>query len=96
MADIKSDFCGASQKATALKKTTSKLAQTILVVNDNQTTISGNINAQEAIQQAQETARQVAEAVTAASSNLQSVAEEFQVLDQQVGQNFLQSLGGLK
>ncbi|MGX7417537.1 TIGR04197 family type VII secretion effector [Carnobacterium gallinarum] len=95
MVGIKSDFGGANQKATALKSATDKLVQSTSVTNDTQTTVLGNANAQEVIQQAQETARQVAEAIISASSNLQSVAEGFQELDQQVGQRFLQSLGGL-
>lgn len=76
MTGIKSNFGNASQKATALKNATDKLIQHTSITNDNQTTVSGNLCAQEVIQQAQETARQVAEAVLTASSNLQSVAED--------------------
>lgn len=94
MTGIKSNFGNASQKATALKNATDKLIQPTSISNDNQTTVSGNLRAQEVIQQAQETARQVAEAILTASSNLQSVAEGFQAMDQQIEQSLSQSLGG--
>ncbi|MFD1899199.1 TIGR04197 family type VII secretion effector [Enterococcus termitis] len=55
----------------------------------------GNDNAQEAITTAQETATKIAQAIFAASSNLQSVAKDFEALDQTVANTIFKPLGGL-
>lgn len=96
MDTIKSDFSGASQKATALKTATKELTQTSTITTDNQTTVSGNKNAQEVIQLAQTSAAAIANAVNQAATNLQSVASEFEAVDQQLSTSFSQPLGGLK
>lgn len=93
---IKSDFTGASQKATALKNATNHLVQPTTVTKDTQTTVAGNANAQEAIAAAQETATQIAQAVALAATNLQSVAKEFEAVDQSITTTLLQPLGGSK
>jgi type VII secretion effector (TIGR04197 family) len=90
---IKSDFTGASQKATALKSATDKLIQSASITEDTKTTVAGNTNAQEAIATAQETATQIAQAIFLASSNLQSVAKEFEALDQKVALTMMQPFG---
>ncbi|MTD40260.1 TIGR04197 family type VII secretion effector [Erwinia sp. CPCC 100877] len=90
---IQSDFTGASQKATALKGATDKLIQSASITKDTQTTVAGNTNAQEAITTAQETATKIAQAVFQASSNLQSVAKEFEALDQRVANTMIRGLG---
>lgn len=92
---IKSDFGGAQEKATALKNATDNILQSTSLTNDTQTTVSGNINAQEAITAAQETAKQIAAAISLASVNIQSVAEDFEVLDQSISQTMRLSIGGL-
>lgn len=92
---ILSDLAGASQKATALKNAADKLIQQSNINNDTQTTVAGNTNAQEALAAAQETAAKTAQAVFAASNNLQSVAEDFQALDVNVANTMFKPLGGL-
>ncbi|MGX7203139.1 type VII secretion effector [Enterococcus plantarum] len=92
---IQSDLAGASQKATALKNATDKLIQQSNINSDTQTTVVGNDNAQEAITTAQETATKIAQAVFLASSNLQSVAKDFEALDQTVANTIFKPLGGL-
>lgn len=92
---IQSDFAGASQKATALKGATDKLIQSSSITKDTQTTVTGNTNAQEAITTAQETAKKIAQAVFQASSNLQSVAKDFEAMDQNVANTMFNSLEGL-
>jgi type VII secretion effector (TIGR04197 family) len=93
---IQSDLAGASQKATALKNATDKLIQSSSVLEDTQTTVAGNTNAQEVIKLAQETATQIAQAVFFASSNLQSVAKDFEAMDENVANTMFNSLGGLE
>lgn len=65
MPDIKSDLSGAQQKATALKSATDIMIQSSSITNetDTQTTVAGNTNAQEAIQIAQGTAKQISLAI---------------------------------
>lgn len=92
---IQSDLAGASQKATALKSATDRLIQQSSINNDTQTTVVGNDNAHEAITTAQETATKIAQAVFAASSNLQSVAKDFEVLDQTVANTLFKPIAGL-
>lgn len=92
---IQSDLAGASQKATALKNATDRLIQQSNINNDTQTTVVGNDNAQEAITAAQETATKIAQAVFLASSNLQSVAKDFEALDQTVANTLFKPIAGL-
>lgn len=92
---IKSDFGGASQKTTALKNATDSILQSASSTNDTQTTVSGNTSAQEAITTVQETAKQIAVAISLASANIQSVAENFEALDQSISQTMRSSIGGL-
>lgn len=92
---IKSDLTGASQKATVLKNATEQLLQTATVTSDTQTTITGNTNAQEAIQSAQNLSKLIAESVSVASQNIQSLAKEFEAFDKQAEIEFSQSIGGL-
>lgn len=92
---IKSDLAGASQKATTLRSATDRLMQQSSINNDTQTTVVGNDNAQEAITAAQETATKIAQAVFTASNNLQSVAKDFEALDQTVAKTLFKPIGGL-
>ncbi|WP_034559985.1 TIGR04197 family type VII secretion effector [Carnobacterium gallinarum] len=93
MEQLKSDLGGASQKATALKNATNTLIQPVVITEDTQTTVTGNTNKQAAIKSAQDKAKQIANAVVKASSNIQSVAKEFEALDEQIGQNLPKPLG---
>ncbi|MGX7420143.1 TIGR04197 family type VII secretion effector [Carnobacterium gallinarum] len=60
---IKSDLTKAPQKATGLKNAANNLKQISTIETDRQTTIVGNQEAQEKVQLAQETAKQIADAV---------------------------------
>lgn len=95
MSTIKSDLSGASLKATALKNATDSISQSALPTTDTQTTVLGNSSALNAIEAAQTTAQQIASAVSLASANIQSVAENFEAMDNQVGKNFRNNSGGL-
>lgn len=94
MSTIKSDLDGASVKATALKAATDTISQSV-VATDTQTTVLGNASALKAITSAQQTAQEIASAVSLASANIQSVAENFDAMDNQVGQNLRNNIGGL-
>lgn len=93
MGQLKSDLGGASQKATALKNATDTLTQPVVTTADTQTTVAGNTNGQAAIKSAQDKAKQLANAVTKASTNIQSVAKEFEALDAKVAQSLPKPLG---
>ncbi|KMN42444.1 TIGR04197 family type VII secretion effector [Bacillus sp. LK2] len=97
MSGIKSDLGRAQQKATALKSATDILIQSSSISNetDTQTTVAGNTNAQEAIQIAQETAKQVALAIATAANNIHSVAGNFEALDQLASQTGFNRMGRL-
>lgn len=89
---IQSDMGTASQKATALKDATDQLIQQSSVSTDNQTTVAGNAKAQEAITKAQQTATKIAQAIHTASGNIQSVAKDFEAMDNELSRSF--DLGG--
>ncbi|WP_088840419.1 TIGR04197 family type VII secretion effector [Listeria sp. ILCC797] len=89
--NIQTDGNVAKEKATALKNATDNLVQTLTIEQDNQTTVSGNSDAHEATKKAQDTAKKIAEAIMKASSDIQSVSQEFEALDAQI----IQTLGGL-
>lgn len=93
MGQLKSDLDKASQKATALKNATDTLIQPVVITADTQTTVAGNTNAQEALKSAQDTAKKIASAVSKASTNIQSVAKEFEALDAKVAQSLPKPLG---
>lgn len=94
MSTIKSDLGDASLKATALKNATDSISQLPSVETDMQTTVMGNVSAQQAIRSAQNTAQQIADAVSLASANIRSVAEQFEAMDNQVEQNIKKNSGG--
>lgn len=91
---IKSNLGSASQKATALKNATDQLVQQSSVSTDSQTTVAGNTNAKEAITKAQQTATKIAQAIHTASGNIQSVAKDFEAMDNELSRSF--DLGGGK
>ncbi|EUJ33007.1 hypothetical protein MFLO_05320 [Listeria floridensis FSL S10-1187] len=88
MAPITSDLGQASEKATALQQAVSSLQTTATVSKDEQTTVAGNKNAHEAIQAEADAVMHIAQALTAASANLQSVAQEFAAKDEELGSAF--------
>lgn len=89
---IKSDLGTASQKATALKNATDQLIQSASVAQDSQTTVAGNAKAQEAIIMCQQSATKIAQTIHAASGNIQSVAKDFEAMDNELSKSF--NLGG--
>ncbi|WP_413509240.1 TIGR04197 family type VII secretion effector [Carnobacterium maltaromaticum] len=93
MEQLKSDLSGASQKATAIKNAINTLIQPVVIADDAKTTVTGNTNGQLSIKSAQDKAKQIANAVVKASNNIQSVAKEFEALDEQIGQNLPKPLG---
>lgn len=84
MTNIMSNLGGARQKATALRTACDHITQNSSVDKDTRTTVAGNTNAHDTIQTIIDSAEQIAQAVLTASSQLQSVAEEFEALDQSV------------
>ncbi|EUJ26943.1 hypothetical protein MFLO_13765 [Listeria floridensis FSL S10-1187] len=88
MTKITSDLGQASEKATALQQAVSSLPTTVTVAKDEQTTVAGNTRAHEAIQAEMDATIQIAEALTTASANLQSVAQAFAAKDVELGSAF--------
>ncbi len=90
---IQSNLTEAEQKSAALKTASDVLKQGYEVIQDTQTTIVGNKNAQEAIQAAKDLATQIAEATKLAAIQLDSVAERLEAADKAASQQF-QVTGG--
>ncbi|MGM0216297.1 TIGR04197 family type VII secretion effector [Enterococcus sp. AZ109] len=82
MAGISSDIGQAQQKATALRSASETLSTSASVNKDTQTTVIGNQSAHEAIDSLSSAAQRVASAVNSASGSIQSVAQNFQAIDQ--------------
>ncbi|WP_167630580.1 TIGR04197 family type VII secretion effector [Listeria valentina] len=94
MSTVASDLGQASEKATALQQAVSTLQkQGTTVTKDEETTVGGNTQAHTAIQAEVEAVSQIANALTTASTNLQSVAEAFAAKDAEIGAS-LSSIGG--
>jgi type VII secretion effector (TIGR04197 family) len=94
MTAISSDLGNAQAKATALKNATERLKQTHIVTTDTKTTVSGNTNVQEVIQQAKTATTQISEAILIASDSIHSVAKEFEAMDQKASQELFESKYG--
>ena len=84
MSIIKSDLHTAQEKATAFTQATQRLQENSTVEQDTQSNVNGNIRAQEAIALVKDTANQLSLAISTASKNIQSIAEEFQALDENI------------
>ncbi|MGM0214229.1 TIGR04197 family type VII secretion effector [Enterococcus sp. AZ109] len=82
MTGIKSNFGQAQLKATALRNAATEISSVASANKDTKTTVSGNANAQSAIDAVSKAAQKVSSAVNSASVNIQSVAQNFQALDQ--------------
>lgn len=95
MSTINSDLSGARQKATALKSATDSLSQSIVATTDTQTTVLGNAEALKTITSAQITAKAIASAVSLAAANIQTVAENFDAMDNQAAQALRGNIGDL-
>jgi type VII secretion effector (TIGR04197 family) len=82
MAYIKSNTGTASLIATSIARSLDGLSTGGIITSDTQTTISGNTTAAEAIQAMSDTTNSVLQAVGQASTNLQSIAADFEAMDQ--------------
>jgi type VII secretion effector (TIGR04197 family) len=82
MANIKSNTGIANLIATSIARSLDDLSTGSVITTDTQTTISGNTTATEAIQALSDTTNSVLQAVGQASTNLQSIAANFEAMDQ--------------
>ena len=78
---VKSDSAVAGKIATAIANSLDGVDGGA-ILTDTQTTVAGNTNAQEAIQSMLNGQNKIIQAIGKASSNLQSVASEFEAADQ--------------
>lgn len=79
---IKSNLGIAQARATALKNATESLNSSSSADKDSQTTVLGNSKAHSAIDSTLNVAKIVSGAVTNASSNINTVAGNFEAVDQ--------------
>lgn len=84
MTTIQSDMTVAQSYATDLQHAGEELAGVVQSQQDNQTTVAGNTNAHEALTTAQTTRQSIASAITSMVTNLNSVASEFEAVDQEI------------
>jgi type VII secretion effector (TIGR04197 family) len=82
MANIKSNTGTANLIATSIARSLDGLSTGGVITSDTQTTISGNTTAAEAIQAMSDATNSVLQAVGQASINLQSIAADFEAMDQ--------------
>ncbi len=93
---ISSDLGTAQQKATAIAHALEVISGIGTPEIDTQTTVQGNSHAQDAIQVAIDAGTQISEAVQLAVNNLQSVAKNFEAVDQTIKESIIDPLGGGK
>lgn len=79
---ISSDSSVARQIATAIASSLDGANSGGAILTDTQTTVAGNTNAQEAIQSMLSAQNKIVQAIGQASTNLQTVASEFEAADQ--------------
>lgn len=84
--DINSNSAVAQAVATSIASSVSSLNQGTTITKDTQTTVAGNSNAQQAITQLTTFNTSLVQAITQASSNIRSVAAEFEAVDQRIAQ----------
>lgn len=82
MVEIKSDILIAQQLATSLKNGGDGLASVSNASKDEKTKLLGNYSAHHAIDLSQSKAKAISEAIQSACTNIQSVAEQFQAVDE--------------
>lgn len=82
MKEIKSDILIAQQIATVLKTGGEALAIVVGAYKDEQTKLLGNDSAHYAIELSQSKAKDISVAIQSVCTNIQSVAEEFQAVDE--------------
>lgn len=79
---VKSNLGVAQQRASALKNAVNSLLSNGTITSDTQTTVAGNKSAQNAIKSTIKAIKIVAETTTTASNNINSVAKNFEAIDQ--------------
>ena len=79
---VKSDLSVSRQRASALKRSGEKLTSSGPVTIDLQTTVSGNESAQKTVKLTINVAKKITEVVNSSSSNINSVAKNFEAVDQ--------------
>lgn len=89
MGTIKSDKEVAQTHATALSTTSEGLSSQISVTKDEMTTVQGNNTAKDLIDNLISVSTEIKSAIQTAGSNLQSVASDFEVVDQAGADSFL-------
>ena len=82
MKEIKSDILIAQQLGAALKTGAEALISIADVYKDEQTKLLGNDSAHHAIELSQSKAKDISVAIQSVCTNIQSVAEEFQAVDE--------------
>jgi len=82
MVEIKSDILIAQQLATSLKNGGDGLASVSNASKDEKTKLLGNDSAHHAIDLSQSKAKAISEAIQSTCTNIQSVAEQFQAVDE--------------
>ncbi|MGX7112454.1 TIGR04197 family type VII secretion effector, partial [Gemella cuniculi] len=78
---LQSDKDQAITSATAFQTIANTISNEINISKDTQTTVSGNTNAQNSIEASKQTAGKISKTIQNMSSNIHSVAEEFQAMD---------------
>lgn len=86
MENISSNSTVARQLATNIASALDGLGTSTAVSTDDQTTVAGNTNAQQAIQASRNASNLILGAIGTASTNLQSVATEFEAVDSAIRQ----------
>lgn len=88
MKEIKSDILIAQQLGAALKTGGEALAIVVGAYKDEQTKLLGNDSAHHAIELSQNKAKVISAAIQSVCTNIQSVAEEFQAIDEASASRF--------
>ncbi|MBP1043761.1 TIGR04197 family type VII secretion effector [Vagococcus sp. BWB3-3] len=93
---ISSDLDVAIQRATAISQALTVLSEVGNPLLDTQTTVQGNRAAHDAIEATLTGGAEISAAVKTATSNLQSVAREFEAMDSSLGESLRGSIGNFK
>lgn len=88
MKEIKSDILIAQQLGAALRTGAEALISIADVYKDEQTKLLGNDSAHHAIELSQSKAKDISVAIQSVCTNIQSVAEEFQAIDEASASRF--------
>ena len=87
MSEIKSNMSVAQNYITRIKQTGSNLSGIGQAQQDDKTTVSGNLNAHNAMMASQNTRQSISNALSEMSENIHSIAGEFEVMDQDVAES---------